>query len=109
MVRRLLGQAEDGADPNDRTLTTLRKSVARSTGLPVEGRTGTSTFLDLLASARDDLAPTVVTLHEEYLSRLDVGRRSGAGEAGREPGVARARPRPGRRTPPGPCQVGTTD
>ena len=69
MVRRLLGQAETGADPNDRTLTTLRRNLARGTGLPLEGRTGTSTFLDLLASARDDLAPTVVTLHQEYVDR----------------------------------------
>ncbi len=69
MVRRLLGQAQVGADPNDRTLTTLRKNLARRTGLPVEGRTGTSTFLDLLASARDDLAPTVVALHQEFMGR----------------------------------------
>ena len=48
MVRRLLGQAETGPDPNDRTLTTLRKTLARGTGLPLEGRAGTATFLDLL-------------------------------------------------------------
>ena len=77
MVRRLLGQAESGPDPNDRILTTLRKNLARGTGLPLEGRTGTATFLDLLASARDDLAPTVVALHQEYVDRADPspGRR----------------------------------
>jgi hypothetical protein len=71
MVRRLLGQAETGPDPNDRTLTTLRKTLARGTGLPLEGRGGTAMFLHLLASARDDLAPTVVGLHREYVDRAD--------------------------------------
>jgi hypothetical protein len=77
MVRRLLGQAETGPDPNDRTLTTLRKTLARGTGLPLEGRGGTATFLDLLASARDDLAPTVVALHREFVDRADSPLRHG--------------------------------
>lgn len=67
MVRRLLGQAQTGTDPNERTLTTLRKNLARGTGLPVGGKAGAATFLDLLTSARDDLAPTVVALHQEYV------------------------------------------
>jgi hypothetical protein len=87
MVRRLLGQSETGPDPNDRTLTTLRKTLARGTGLPLEGRGGTATFLDLLASARDDLAPTVVALHREYVERADLSLRdSGVPASGREGG-----------------------
>jgi hypothetical protein len=83
MVRRLLGQVEAGPDPNDRTLTTLRKTLARGTGLPVEGRTGTAVFLDLLASARDDLGPTVVALHQEYVDRAQLLLRPGTAAAPR--------------------------
>ncbi len=66
LTRRLLRQALDGPDPNERVLATLRRNAGKAAGLSMTGETGTPLLLNYLVTRRGFLGASLADLHAEY-------------------------------------------
>jgi hypothetical protein len=66
MTRLLLRQLPEGADPNERLLSGLRRRASRHLGVPLVGEVHTPAFLDYVVARRQYLGDALVDLHAEY-------------------------------------------
>jgi hypothetical protein len=65
-ARMLLRQALTGDDPNERTLSGMRRRASRELGIQLSGEVHTPAFLDYVVTRREHLGDALAELHAEY-------------------------------------------